>query len=182
MTALGVFIGLGAFISYKLISYKIKRGKSKGNKIIFLVGGGLVGLLFWFIYIGIFQQVLPHKVSILEQEKLEIVVSNDLNGMRGFLFFVPGDLDEKSYYRFYVRPFDEEKEIRKVSLGQIIIYEEDRLNAYLAKGYEVKEYPRWTYRWVAPKFFTKLQGRELRSIHVPIGTFKIGHEMDKPQK
>jgi len=180
MTSLFIYLFAGF-----LIGYKIGCRENVHNKITATMTGILVGLLMWVIVGVISSYICPHKSSFLEKEKIEIVASEDFDGTQGFLFFVPGKLDVKPYYRFYIKPFEEDKELKKISIEGVEIFREDRANAYLAKGYEIRKYPDWFYLMLFPKFILETNWEKIKIIHVPIGTMKTGNGFDvssEPQK
>jgi len=174
MTSLFIYLVAGF-----LVGKRMGRREDVHNKITVIMMGVLIGAVMWSIIGTISPYISPYKSSFLEQEKIEIVASNDLGDTQGFLFFVPGKLDVRPYYRFYIKPFGEDKELKKVPIEGVVIFREDRENAYFAKGYKIREYPDWYYTWIFPKFITKRQWKQFKTIHIPKGTLKIGNESPK---
>lgn len=141
-------------------------------------GSGIfVGALIGILIAIMFSSFLGHEQIQQEYEKTEIVALTDNSQISGSFFLASGSIDQEDYYKFYFKTPDGGKQWNSLLARNVIIYEEDRNDAYISKIQNVKSFRKirkWNYVFI-PKFLIDVYIRptDMYGIHVPKGTIKV---------
>lgn len=167
---LGLYVG---FINTRK-NPESKNWEYWGNCILGVMVGALVGM----ILACIFSTFLGDKqVQQNEYNKTEIVALTDNSQLSGSFFLASGSVGQEECYKFYSKTVGGGKKFDSLPAKDVIIYEENRNDAYISQIQTTENYPKikqGIYLFI-PKFLiysgSHLTGQY--AIHVPKGTIKV---------
>lgn len=163
------WIGYACMNSRKLVRLRIK--------IMSVIVGGTVGCVGMFVFVMIVQQIVVEDNNLAEGMQLSekymydlttLVNSSHAEGNGAFLS--SNSFRDKEYYEYYKLLPDGGKRFGRVRATEVVLYEDDRSDAYMAmlKGKAV--FSKWTRAIFIPQFFVRTEKLDKYAIHVPMGT------------
>jgi len=166
MISLFICSALGGFIVYKV--------SHRGSKVWAIIEGGLIGFFIWFLLFMVLPLklgIVPSKTFVLEENKKEIILSND-SGEENFLFLFL-DEDGRLSYKFQVEVLDSSiiGEPRIIPAKEMLVCQEKRMDAYFGERYIERKCDFWFYLWIIPRYFRPPPYKNLEQYiaHIPLG-------------
>jgi len=178
-----ILISLGsALVGYILAG----DGKDFLTDIPFRVLGALLGAAMGFIASVIlalsFGYLLPYEETFVEYDKAEILAIRNISGLEGSFTFLSGSVGSDPSYVFFQRLPDGGAQLRKLPADVVVVFEESREDAYIAKvGRKRNLTSRPIFKVLfLPGFLFPENETEFDhyALHVPEGTIRGGIDFD----